>query len=94
MISKWTNLTILEFIKNFHGNADYFRIFKDSECIDGCLNQETPECEFFDFESYENDSDLKPFLNLPIKEINFTEQWVYDNDGFEMYSEDIVELYI
>ena len=92
MISEWTNLTILEFIKNFHGNADYFRIFKDSECIDGCLNQEIPEWEYVDLN--ENYSDLRPFLNLPIKEINFTEQWVYDNDGFEMYSEDVIELYI
>lgn len=80
MISKWTNSTILEFIKNFDGNADYFRIFKDSEW------------EYVDLN--EKYSDLRTFLNLPIKEINFTEQWIYDNDGFEMYSEDVIELYI
>lgn len=92
MYSVWTNLTILEFIKNFHGDADYFRIFKDSECIDGCLNQDTPEWEYVDLN--EKYSDLRPFLNLPIKEINFTEQWNYDDYGFETYCEYVVELYI
>lgn len=84
--------TVSDYIKGLSGDLkdSYIKVFKDglSEIDHGIPNQNEPDYEFFAF------SDLKEVSSFIIKDTNIVTVWFYDNDGFEMYSEDIIELYI
>ena len=90
MISKGT--TVSDFIKDLSGDLkdSYIKVFKDgaSEIDYGIPNQNEPDYEFYAY------SDLKEVSSSIIKDTNFVTDWFYDDDGFEIGSETVIELYI
>lgn len=84
--------TVLDFIKDLSGDLkdSYIKVFKDgaSEIDYGIPNQSEPDYEFYAY------SDLKEVSSFIIKDTNFTTVWFYDDDGFEIGSETVIELYI
>ena len=84
--------TVSDFIKDLSGDLkdSYIKVFKDgaSEIDYGIPNQNEPDYEFFAF------SDLKEVSSSIIKDTNFVTDWFYDDDGFEIGSETVIELYI
>ena len=96
MISKGT--TVLDFIKNLSGDLkdSFIKVFKDglSEIDYGIPNQDIPDFEFYAYSDIERISDLKEVSSSIIKDTNFVTDWFYDDDGFEIGSETVIELYI
>lgn len=84
--------TVSDFIKDLSGDLkdSYIKVFKDglSEIDYGIPNQDEPDFEFYAY------SDLKEVSSFIIKDTNFTTDWSYDDDGFEIGSETVIELYI
>lgn len=84
--------TVSDFIKDLSGDLkdSYIKVFKDglSEIDYGIPNQNEPDYEFYAY------SDLKEESSFIIKDTNFTTVWSYDDDGFEIGSETVIELYI
>lgn len=84
--------TVSDFIKDLSGDLkdSYIKVFKDgaSEIDYGVPNQNEPDYEFYAY------SDLKEVSSSIIKHTNFTTVWSYDDDGFEIGSETVIELYI
>ena len=84
--------TVSDFIKDLSGDLkdSYIKVFKDglSEIDYGIPNQNEPDYEFFAY------SDLKEVSSSIIKDTNFVTDWFYDDDGFEIGSETVIELYI
>lgn len=84
--------TISDFIKDLSGDLkdSYIKVFRDglSEIDYGIPNQNEPDYEFYAY------SDLKEVSSSIIKDTNFVTDWFYDDDGFEIGSETVIELYI
>lgn len=84
--------TVSDFIKDLSGDLkdSYIKVFKDglSEIDYGIPNQDIPDFEFYAY------SDLKEVSSFIIKDTNFVTDWFYDDDGFEIGSETVIELYI
>lgn len=84
--------TVSDFIKDLSGDLkdSYVKVFKDgaSEIDYGIPNQNEPDYEFYAY------SDLKEVSSSIIKDTNFVTDWFYDDDGFEIGSETVIELYI
>lgn len=84
--------TVSDFIKDLSGDLkdSYIKVFKDglSEIDYGIPNQNEPDYEFYAY------SDLKEVSSSIIKDTNFVTDWFYDDDGFEIGSETVIELYI
>lgn len=84
--------TVSDFIKDLSGDLkdSYIKVFKDgaSEIDYGIPNQNEPDYEFYAY------SDLKEVSSFIIKDTNFVTDWFYDDDGFEIGSETVIELYI
>lgn len=84
--------TVSDFIKGLSGDLkdSYIKVFKDgaSEIDYGIPNQNEPDYEFYAY------SDLKEVSSSIIKDTNFVTDWFYDDDGFEIGSETVIELYI
>ena len=84
--------TVSDFIKDLSGDLkdSYIKVFKDglSKIDYGIPNQNEPDYEFYAY------SDLKEVSSSIIKDTNFVTDWFYDDDGFEIGSETVIELYI
>lgn len=84
--------TVSDFIKDLSGDLkdSFIKVFKDglSEIDYGIPNQNEPDYEFYAY------SDLKEVSSSIIKDTNFVTDWFYDDDGFEIGSETVIELYI
>lgn len=84
--------TVSDFIKDLSGDLkdSYIKVFKDglSEIDYGIPNQNEPDFEFYAY------SDLNEVSSSIIKDTNFVTDWFYDDDGFEIGSETVIELYI
>lgn len=84
--------TVSDFIRDLSGDLkdSYIKVFKDgaSEIDYGIPNQDIPDYEFYAY------SDLKEVSSSIIKDTNFVTDWFYDDDGFEIGSETVIELYI
>lgn len=90
--------TVSDFIKDLSGDLkdSYIKVFKDSlsEIDYGIPNQDIPDFEFYAHSDIERISDLKEVSSSIIKDTNFVTDWFYDDDGFEIGSETVIELYI
>lgn len=90
--------TVSDFIKDLSGDLkdSYIKVFKDglSEIVKGIPNQNIPDYEFFAYSDIEHISDLKEVCSAIVKETNYVTDWFYDDDGFEIGSETVIELYI
>ena len=91
-------ITVSDYIKGLSGDLkdSYIKVFKDglSEIDYGIPNQDIPDFEFYAHSDIERISDLKEVSSSIIKDTNFVTDWFYDDDGFEIGSETVIELYI
>lgn len=95
-------ITVLDIIKSLRDEPNnlsdsYIKVFKDyplSEIDFGIPNQSDPDYEFYCYTNIERIKGLREMALSVVKERNIVTVWFYDDDGSEIGSETVIELYI